>query len=322
MERKILPFLCLALMASSSCLHRSGENDPGMRNKEKLSGEITITGAYALSPLIQACADSFLVQFPKAAIQVAPLGSELAIRHLANGKCDLAMVSRPISDREEENFFAVAVARTGVVMVFNTRNPYKDDLLSHGLTIQDLQQVFLGQAGKTWDDFLGKKGNAPIHSYSRQDPCGTAEIIAGFLFMNQSELKGIPVEGETLMIEAIMKDSLGLGYCNINDAFNLVTGQHLPGLEFLPVDLNMNGSIEEREQICFSLDDFQKSICNNTYPFKLSRNLYLVSLQKPEDDLTLGFINWVLTDGQSLIKKLGYSEIPESLLRYNRFLLK
>lgn len=191
----------------------------------------------------------------------------------------------------------------------------------HGLTIRDLQRIFTRPGETTWDEFLVRKDRSPLHAYTRSDPCGTAEVVADFLYLTRDDLHGIAADGEYQMIDAVLRDSLALGYCNFNEAFDLEKGVPSPGLEFLPVDLNMNGSIEPREAICSDLDGFQNSICINTYPFKFSRNLYLVALSKPQDVLAQAFLYFCLTDGQFFVKKLGYSEIPSSLIEYHLYLL-
>ena len=321
----MLPMRCLAvtivvLFALYACQGPLRDNEVGLPGH--LEGELTITGAYALTPLIQACADSFSQMYPHVDITVTPLGSELALRHLANGKCDLAMVSRPISGSWEEELFALPVARTGVAFVFNKLNPYRDNILEHGLTVQDMQKVYYGEKDPSWDRFLGRNQKHPHQASTRADRCGTLEVLADFLYLDPSEMKGRPVEGEYRMIESVLKDSLALGYCNMSEAFDLHTGDRLEGLEFLPLDLNVNGSIEPREAICTNLSDFQNSICNNTYPFKLSRDLSLVSLKAPQGELETAFFQFILTDGQALVKQLGYSALSPSIINYNLYRMR
>jgi len=316
----ILSIFLLILTISCNRIPTLDSNTPEPDQKN-LQGSLKIAGAYALAPFIQSCADSFRLANPYAVFRVTATGHDSAMISLESGDIDLAMISRKLGPKEEHDFFAIAVAKTGIVMIFNSKNPVRNEILSHGLTINDLQNAFSGEDVLFWDKFIKRGKNKPVNVYIRKEQSGAAEVLADFLFMDPNDFRGIPVSGENEMIAAIQKDSLGLGFCNINDAFDLKSKERLAFLEFLPLDLNMNGTIEDREQICTNLDDFQNSICHNTYPVKLSRNLYLVAKNKPSDTLTLSFMEFVLTTGQKFILPMGYSEISESLLNYNRFLL-
>lgn len=315
----IIPLSILLLACNRTTNKESGQQIP---YPDTANDSVHIAGAYALAPFIQTCADSFRLNDPAATIHVIPAGHDFAIHALEDDRIDLAMISRKLGQKEEQDYFALAVAKTGIVLIFNTMNPCKDQILMHGMTISDLQVAFSGKNTIFWDNLIKRGKTMPVNIYIRKDQSGAAEVLADFLFMETTEFNGTAVNGENEMIAAIQKDSMGLGFCNINDAFDLSTRDRKESLEFLPLDLNMNGSIEEREKICSNLDEFQNSICHNTYPYKLSRNLYLVAKNKPSDALTLAFLDYILSEGQRFIIPMGYSEISGSLIKYNRYLLK
>jgi phosphate transport system substrate-binding protein len=239
------------------------DSTQSVSEQKKLQGSLKFAGAFALAPFIQVCADSFRLANPDAVFQVNTTGHDSAIFNLESGNIDMAMISRKLGEREERDYFAMAVAKTGIVLIFNSHNPFKNEILTHGFTISDLQIAFSGNEILFWDKKIKLGKNTPVNVYIRKEQSGAAEVLADFLFMNPSDFKGIEVTGENEMIAAIQKDSLGLGFCNINDAFDLNSKERLPSLEFLPLDLNMNGSIEDREKICSNLDDFQNSLCHN-----------------------------------------------------------
>lgn len=311
-----LIFLLPILISCGEQADKGASADPPSQGQPK----ITICGAYALAPFIQACAEDFARSRPGAEISVIPMSHDSALQMLYDRRCDVAMISRPLKP-DEEDLFAIPVAKTGVVFVFNRHNPLRSQIMLQGLTISDLQNIYTSREMKTWDAFLRNRGATDLHHYYRADPSGVGEVVARFLFLEPGEITGVAVVGENEMIRAVCLDTLGLGFCNVNEAFDLNTGQKLEDLEFLPLDLNMSRDIEDREQICTQLDDFLQSICMNTYPHKLSRNLYLVAPEKPENPLLLDFLNFMITTGQNKLAPMGYTPLPASLARYNRYLL-
>ena len=284
---------------------------------------IHITGAYALYPLIKKCAHEFGDEMPEINIRVEAAGYDDAIALLRAHKTNLAMVSHSFrSDEDTSNLWPFAVARTGLVLIFNKNNPLAEQIKKQGLNLQELVSIFSSDNEKHWNQYLHLKQSIPMKVYIRGDYSGASSVLADFLSLSPENIKGTPVIGEDSLVTSVRNDPFALGYCNFNAAFNTITGLKLDDLEFLPVDLNENGSIEAREEVCNNLSDFQSSLCSGSYPFMLSRNLSLVSYGKPSDPNVKKFLEWIITHGQKYIHQLGYSSLPESRIAYNMEMLR
>ena len=60
----------------------------------------------------------------------------------------------------------------------------------------------------------------------------------------QEDLLGIGVFGDPGLNEAVRKDALGIGFNNINYAYDATTLKPMAGTAILPIDLNDNGKID------------------------------------------------------------------------------
>ena len=321
MNTKYLGFLAIAFLLFS-CGQTSTKKD-NVQNAgyaKTIEGKIEISGAYALIPFIKVCAIEFHKDYPGIQINITPTGSGNALNQLMLEEVDLALTSGANNDLKEK-LWSVAVAKTGIVMIINSNNPYLDLIIQRGLTITELQKIFTSHEKMYWNKFLRRKNEVPVNVYNRSDKAGAKEIFAQFLYIEEKELKGTPVNGEDMMIQKILNDPNAIGYCNINSAFDLVSGQNIPGLEFLSIDLNQNGSIEPREAVCDNIHDFQLELCRTSYPNILCRNLYIVANEKPVHPATIEFIRWILTEGQHIATDIGYSKVSSGMLKYDLYKL-
>jgi len=71
--------------------------------------------------------------------------------------------------------------------------------------------------------------------------------LAKYLGKRQEDLLGIGVYGDPGVMEAIIKDPLGIGYNNLGYAFDLTTGEPIAGARIVPIDANANGRADAGE---------------------------------------------------------------------------
>jgi len=158
---------------------------------QPIEGTLSIGGAYALYPLVQIWADSFMALHKGVNITITKDGTGEGLRGLNSGKYDLAMVSKEIdySDTTLEADF-INVAQDAVVPVTNRNNPYLLEIEEKGLTPQQLQELYISGNRITWGNLLGKEYRNEAVIYTRYDESGAAEVWAGFFWKKQEDLKG------------------------------------------------------------------------------------------------------------------------------------
>jgi phosphate transport system substrate-binding protein len=282
---------------------------------QELSGTITISGAWALYPMVVKWGEEFSKLHPKVRVDVQAGGAGKGIADTLAGAVDLGMVSREIHPVEvEKGAFAIAVVKDGVVPTVSEKNPLLDRILASGLKKEAFIGVWITETAKTWGDALGTADKTVLHVYTRSDACGAAETWAAFLGKRQEDLKGIGVYGDPGLAEAVRRDPLGIGFNNINYAYDAKTLKPLSGIMILPIDLDGSGKIEPAESLYQDRDAITAAIARGAYPSPPARDLYLVSKGRPQNPLQVEFLRWVLNEGQKFVAETGYIGLsPEKL---------
>jgi phosphate transport system substrate-binding protein len=276
--------------------------------------EITISGAFALYPLVTRWVEEYQRLNPNIRFDIASGGAGKGMSDVLAGKVDIGMISREITPEEEtRGAYAIPVAKDAVFALVNTQNPVANDLLARGLSRETLIKIFISGEITTWGQAVGRpEVTEDIHIYTRSDICGAAATWSLYLGGAQSDLLGKGKFGDPGMVQAVKNDPLGIGYNNLIYAYGL--GDVAPkGTFVLPIDLNHNNQADPDE----ILDTRQKAdaaIISGLYPVPPSRALYLVTKGRPQG-VVQAFLAWALTDGQAYVESSGYIRLANSQLQ-------
>jgi phosphate transport system substrate-binding protein len=274
---------------------------------------IAVSGAFALYPLMVQWADEYQKLYPDIRVDVTAGGAGKGITDTLSGAVDIGMVSREVKPEEtSQGAFAIAVTKDAVFPMFSSNNPYKERILKQGISKDQFRAIFITGDLKTWGQVLGDSSiKDEIHVYTRSDAAGAAEMWSKFMGgKSQEDIKGIGVTGDPGLLDAVIKDPLGIGFNNLGYAFDASTGKPPEGALVMPVDLNQNKQVDP-DEIYQVKDDAIKAILDNIYPSPPGRDLYLVTKGKPTG-ITSKFINWILNDGQKYVSEAGYIKLPDS----------
>jgi phosphate transport system substrate-binding protein len=282
---------------------------------QPIDGTISISGAWALYPMVLKWAEEFKKIHPKVTIDVQAGGAGKGMADVLAGMADLGMVSRDIHPEETaKGALAVAVTKDGVVATLSAGNPYLAEILKKGIDRRHLIDIWTADKAVTWGQLLGTPTKAPVRVFTRSDACGAGETWAAYFGMKQEELGGIGVYGDPGVADAVRREPLGIGYNNINFAYDPKTLKPVDGLVIAPIDLDGNGRLDDAERIYATRDDITSAIAKNIYPSPPARDLYLVAKGKPAKKAVVEFLRWVLTDGQKYIPETGYIRLaPDKL---------
>lgn len=280
------------------------------------NGKITVSGAFALYPMMVKWAEEYQKINPGVKVEVSAGGAGKGMTDALSGMVDLGMVSRDISPEEiSRGAVYVAVTKDAVVVTTSAKNPVLADLQARGINQSVFRQIFVNETVTNW----GQAANRPdvkekINVYTRSDACGAADVWAKYLGFKQENLQGVGVFGDPGLADAVKTDRLGIGYNNIGFAYDANTGKPLDGLAIIPLDLNDNGRVDSDEQLYATRDTITNAINTGKYPSPPARELNLVakgSFSGP----TLQFVRWILTDGQQYVAESGYIALPEERIR-------
>jgi phosphate transport system substrate-binding protein len=306
----ILLVIILLAFPLSACQKQAQEKNTG-----QLEGTITISGAFALYPMMQRWAEEFTKANPHVNFDISAGGAGKGMTDALAGAVDIGMVSRDVtSDEEAKGAFAIPVVKDAVFPTISDKNPVLTDLLAKGVTQETFIGIFVTGEIKTWGQVVGKPQiTDEIHVYTRSDSCGAAEVWAKYLGnKKQEDLLGIGVSGDPGLLDVVVKDSLGIGYNNLNYAYDSTSGKPVSGAVTVPIDGNVNG-IADPDELLETKAEAIEMVATGKYPSPPARALNLVTKGKPTD-LTLAFIQWVLADGQKYIDEVGYIQLSSDIL--------
>jgi phosphate transport system substrate-binding protein len=313
--RKRCPAWMLILLLLGTLPVSCGPQEERQPAPGELAGTITVSGAFALYPMMIRWGEEFHKLHPGVTFDISAGGAGKGMADALAGAVDIGMVSRPIFDQEiEKGAFWVAAAKDAVVPTVNERNPVLNQLLAQGITRATGEGIWISGAVTTWGQAVNSGAEDVIHVYTRADACGAAQTWAEYLggYM-QEDLQGIAVQADPGLAEAVRQDPLGVGYNNLNFAYDPGTGKPVSGLQVIPLDLNENGQIDPEESFYDSKTTLMKAIAEGSYPSPPSRALNLVTRGKP-DGLLKTFVEWVLSDGQQYLEEVGYIQLPQEQL--------
>ncbi|MFH1038256.1 MAG: substrate-binding domain-containing protein [PVC group bacterium] len=289
----------------------AGETQP-----ESFKGTITLSGAWALYPMVVRWAEEFRKLHPDVTIDVAAGGAGKGMVDCLSRTVDIGMVSREIYPAEiEKGAWWVSVTKDAVVPTVNAANPVIKKILSRGVGKDTFDGIWITGKIKSWGEVVNDPLPAAIHVYTRSDACGAAETWARYLGKNQEDLRDVGVFGDPGLAEAVRKDVLGIGFNNIGYAYDAATGQQIEGLRVVPIDLSGNGSLDPEEDFYGTRDELTGAIADGKYPSPPARNLHFVSQGRPDRPVVREFIRWVLTAGQKYVPESGYINLGKEKLQ-------
>jgi phosphate transport system substrate-binding protein len=276
-----------------------------------LEGTITISGAWALYPMMIRWQEEFQKLHPNVRLDISAGGAGKGMADALAGAVDIGMVSRAIYPEEEQKgAFWVSVTKDAVFAAISANNPVLEDLLQQGMSRDDFYGVYISGDITNWGQVVGRpEVTDPIHAYTRSDACGAAATWAEYLGGVQEDLLGVAVYGDPGLLDVVIKDPLGLGYNNLNYAFDMETGEPVAGSQVVPIDVNGNGKADP-EETYRSKREAVDAVASGRYPSPPARDLNIVTKGKPTG-LVQTFIRWILTEGQKYVDETGYVALPQ-----------
>jgi phosphate transport system substrate-binding protein len=296
----------------------AGFLNPGCQTKMRKEQTITISGAFALYPLVVRWAEEYGKLHPEVRFNITGGGAGKGLADALAGVVDLGMFSREITQEEKDKgTWWVGLTIDAVLPTASAGNPYLGILKKRGMTRDEFRQVFVEGTLGDWGRLTGKPGESKMEVFTRSDACGAAETFAKYLGGRQEDLRGVGIYGDPGLAEAVSKSKFGMGFNNTIYIYDIKTGRKRPGIEVIPIDTDGSGHISPEEDFYEHFEDVLRAIAQGQYPSPPARELYFVANGKPQKKLTIDFIRWVLTQGQQYVAEAGYVPLkPEIINEY------
>ncbi|MBN1538270.1 MAG: substrate-binding domain-containing protein [Anaerolineales bacterium] len=310
-----LSIIVIALLILALFVTACGAKTSSGNNAATQKGNITVSGAWALYPMMTVWAEEYAKIHPEVQFDVSAGGAGKGMADALAGAVDIGMVSRDIFPEEEEiGAYWVGVVKDAVFPTISISNPVLEDLTNKGLTKETFIKIYITGEIKTWGEAVGRPEiTDEIHVYTRSDSCGAAETWAKFLDNNkQEDLLGIGVYGDPGLLDAVIKDPFGIGFNNLGYAYDSNTNKPVEGSTTVPIDVNGNGLVEA-EELLETKTEASQMVAEAKYPSPPARVLNLVTKGKPSG-LVQAFIQWALTDGQQFVGDAGFVALTSDQL--------
>jgi phosphate transport system substrate-binding protein len=312
--KNLVLVLCIVtlLTTAASCGQSAGEQvvDPS----GSLAGTITVSGAFALYPMMVRWGDEFQKVHPDVKFDISAGGAGKGMADALANAVDIGMVSRAVYPEEvDKGAFGVSVVKDAVFITVNEKNPVWTDLHQKGVTKETFIGIYITGEITTWGQAVGRpEVTEPIHVFTRSDACGAADTWALYLGKKQEDLRGVAVYGDPGLLDTVVKDPLGIGYNNLNYAYDMGTAKPVTGAQVVPIDVNGNGQADP-DEVYDTKEAAINAVATGHYPSPPARDLNLVTNGKPAG-LAAAFIKWILTDGQQFVGEAGYIALPKDKL--------
>ena len=150
------------------------------QDQGELKGTITVSGAWALYPMMVSWGEEFQNLHPGVRFDISAGGAGKGMADALAGAVDIGMVSREIYPEEiEKGAFWVSITKDAVFCSLNEQNPVWEELSQKGVSRETFIGIFVSGEITTWgqvvgrpevtDPILHKLGSLGIHR-TREDP--------------------------------------------------------------------------------------------------------------------------------------------------------
>jgi glycine cleavage system H lipoate-binding protein len=208
----------------------------------------------------------------------------------------------------EKPGWRMVIGRDVIVPVISSANPLFQAEEQKAISSNGLIKLFMNDGTATWGTLLGNQDSKPINLFSLNDntiQSGIDDYLGISKRLNDFKYLGSANE----LVTRIQADPYSMGFCRLTDVIDPNQQSLIEGIRLLPIDKNGNGSIDYHENIYGSLSEFMRGVWIGKYPKQLIQNIYAISDSKPENASTIGFLKWVITDGQNLLGSSGHSAL-------------
>jgi len=232
---------------------------------------VVIAGSTSVQPFAEVLAQDYMASHPGVSIDIQGGGSAAGIMATQSGTTDIGMSSRNLQG-SETSLWSIEIARDGIAIIINPKNPITD------LTLQQVADIYDGKT-TNWDQIGGKKGEIDV--FTREDGSGTRSSFESLVMGKNQIMARAMVENSNGAIRQLVADDPGaVGYISLGLVDSTVKA------------LDLGGIVPSRAHVV-----------DGTY--NLSRPFLFLSL-KPPEGLVKDFIDFTMSaEGQKILYDQG-----------------
>lgn len=252
---------------------------------------INVGGSTTVLPVISNAAESFRKENPDIRIIVNAGGSGVGINQVGEGKLDIGMISRAITEQEKSkypsiNFNTISIGKDAVVPVVSS------EIYNAGVTTLSLEQIGKIYSGEidNWKELGGP--DQEILCVDKETSRGTRHVFMNAIFGD----KEAPAPGADIVLGSNNEEQTAL--VQSNSAIGMLSNAWL------------NDDVKGLSILMPNGDRIEPSLLNITNgSFPITRDLLIITNGTPAAKVK-NFVDYILSDkGQKLVEKAGYVRI-------------
>lgn len=184
-----LMLICTLL---SACDRESASGNAPLSAGASVEGKLHLSGSSSAMPLMTEIANRFQSLHPKVEIRIDTGGSGRGISDVRDGTADIGMVSRVLTEQEQDLKGFPFARDSGGLMV------HKDNPVTT-LTAVQVADIFTGKI-KNWNKVGG--ANAPIVVVNREEGRGLVDLFTHYFKIRYEDIRAQAVIGEHALASA------------------------------------------------------------------------------------------------------------------------
>lgn len=142
---KTVFFISLGLsLLISGCGNGGSSDKETSSDSSNVTGNISLSGAFALYPLANIWAEEFRKVYPDVKFNISAGGAGKGMTDALSGAVDLGMFSREIKEEEKQKgVWWLSVTKDAVLPTINANNPELPILRERGLSQEEFNKIFI-----------------------------------------------------------------------------------------------------------------------------------------------------------------------------------
>jgi phosphate transport system substrate-binding protein len=168
---------------------------------------VNLLGSTSIQPFAEMLAERYLKEYPGQFVEVQGGGSTAGLQAAESGLTNIGMCSRSLTAKESLLFTPILIARDGLAIVVNPKNPVAS------LSIEQLRALFAGRIAD-WNEVGGKAG--PVRPITREEGSGTRESFVRLVMGNERiSRRSLTQESNGAVKELVKGDPAAIGYMSL-----------------------------------------------------------------------------------------------------------
>ena len=201
-----------ALVLSMSLMPACGRRSDG----------IVVAGSTSVQPYAEVLSEDYALLYPDEAVDVQGGGSAAGITAAESGAADIGMSSRDLTDDEKQLLWSVEIAKDGLAIIINPKNPIQD------LTLEQVRDIYTMNITE-WSELGGIK--AKIHVITREDGSGTRTSFESLIMGTQRITpRAIVQDSNGAVRQLVSEDPNSIGFISLGLVDQTVKALHLDGI--------------------------------------------------------------------------------------------